>query len=135
MEPLFLSVDEVLELHREATDRYGGSAGIRDTSLLESAVFTPAQSMGGHYLHRSIPQMAAAYLFHIVSNHPFIDGNKRTGAFASEVFLDMNGWTLDVDDDTFEALVRGVAAGQFRKERVIEFFERYARPSESEDIR
>lgn len=84
----FLTVDEVLELHLEQIELFGGSAGARDLNLLESAVAQPSQQFGGEYLHEDVPAMAAAYLFHIVSNHPFIDGNKRTGTDAAIVFLD-----------------------------------------------
>ena len=90
MDPLFLSLDEVLEIHEQQIERYGGSHGIRDAGGLESAMATPQATFGGEFLHRSIPTMAAAYLFHLCQNHPFIDGNKRTGANAAITFLLMN---------------------------------------------
>jgi death-on-curing protein len=80
MEPLFLTLDEVLEIHEEQIERYGGSAGLRDAAALASAVATPQATFGGEYLHTSIPGIAAAYLYHLCQNHPFIDGNKRVGA-------------------------------------------------------
>lgn len=79
MEPVFLSLDEVLEIHEQQIERYGGSAGLRDAALLESAVATPQATFGGEFLHGSIPAMAAAYLFHLCQNHALIDGNKRVG--------------------------------------------------------
>ena len=83
MEPTFLSLDEVLEIHGQQIERYGGSAGLRDAAGLESAVATPQATFAGEFLHTSIPAMAAAYLFHLCQNHPFIDGNKRAGANAA----------------------------------------------------
>jgi prophage maintenance system killer protein len=80
MDPVFLSIDEVLEIHLQQIERYGGSAGLRDAAGLESAVATPQATFGGEFLHSSIPAMAAAHLFHLCLNHAFVDGNKRTGA-------------------------------------------------------
>ncbi|MEO7672739.1 MAG: Fic family protein [Pyrinomonadaceae bacterium] len=77
IEPLFLSVDEVLDLHSNQIDAFGGIHGIRELSLLESAVMTPQASFGGEYLHADLFEMAAAYAFHIAENQPFLDGNKR----------------------------------------------------------
>ena len=82
MDPLFLRLDEVLEMHTQQINLYGGSDGVRDPAGLESAVATPMATFGGDFLHPTIPPMAAAYLFHICQNHPFVDGNKRTAANA-----------------------------------------------------
>ena len=90
-EPLFLGLDEVIEIHHDQINRYGGPSGIRDIELLKSAIAMPPATFGGEYLHKNLYEMAAAYLFHITRNHPFIDGNKRTGAVAAVVFLFMNG--------------------------------------------
>jgi len=87
VEPLFLSLEEVLEIHRQQIDRYGGASGVRDLSLLESAIAQPQASFSNEFLHASIPAMAAAYLFHICRNHPFVDGNKRVAASAAITFL------------------------------------------------
>ncbi len=92
MEPVFLSLDEVLEIHKQQIELYGGSAGLRDSVGLESAVAMPQATFGGEFLHTSIPAMAAAYLFHLCQNHPFVDGNKRVGANAAIAFLLMNDW-------------------------------------------
>ena len=90
MDPVFLSLDEVLEIHEQQIELYRGSHGIRDSGGLESAVATPQATFGGEFLHRSLPAMAAAYLFHLCQNHPFLDGNKRAGANAAITFLLMN---------------------------------------------
>ncbi len=123
MAPLFLSLDEVLEIHEQQIERYGGSHGIRDTGGLESAVATPQATFGGEFLHCSIPAMAAAYLFHLCQNHPFIDGNKRTGANAAITFLLMNGWDPAFDEDELVELVLSVASGRIGKPRVTEIFQ------------
>jgi len=90
-EPVFLDVDDVLLIHEEQLPRYGGSAGIRDRALLESAVAMPRATAGGEFAHEDLFAMAAAYAFHIAQNQPFVDGNKRTGLLAALVFLDLNG--------------------------------------------
>jgi death-on-curing protein len=92
IDPVFLSLDEVLEIHEQQVERYGGSGGLRDRAGLESAIATPQATFGGKFLHTSIPAMAAAYLFHLCQNHAFIDGNKRVGANAAITFLLMNNW-------------------------------------------
>ncbi|MDB5356812.1 MAG: Death-on-curing family protein [Phycisphaerales bacterium] len=118
----FLSLDEVLELHVAQIEQFGGSAGLRDAGLLESALAQPMQAFGGHFLHEDLAAMAAAYLYHIVSNHPFLDGNKRTGTDAAIVFLEMNGVELPVENERLIELVLGVAQGTTSKEQVAQFF-------------
>ncbi len=117
----FLGLDEILEIHRDQIERYGGSAGIRDMGLLQSAVAMPAAGFGGNYLHQDIFEMAAAYLFHITQNHPFVDGNKRTGTVAAVVFLAMNDIELNADEDELENLVRSVAMGEADKSAAAAF--------------
>ena len=78
----FLAVEDVLYLHTNQIDLYGGDHGVRDINLLDSAIAQPQAAFGGNHLHAFPFEMAAAYMFHIVQNHPFVDGNKRTGAVA-----------------------------------------------------
>jgi len=118
----FLSLDDLLEIHRDQISHYGGSPGVRDMGMLESAASMPAAGFEGRFLHEDVFEMAAAYLFHIAQNHPFVDGNKRTGAVAALVFLLMNGIESDAEEDELENLVRGVAAGQFDKATAAAFF-------------
>ena len=120
--PVFLGLAEIIEIHDDQIKRYGGLAGIRQIELLKSAAAMPAASFGGEYLHRDIFEMAAAYLFHIVSNHPFIDGNKRTGAVAALVFLAMNGLEPQIDETDIEAIVISVAEGKSDKAAIARFF-------------
>ena len=120
-EPVFLTLDEVLQLHQESLEHFGGEDGIRDVGLIESAVATPRQTFNGQYLHPDIASMAAAYLFHLASNHGFVDGNKRVGARAAYVFLVLNGFEVDFPLDQTEQLVLGVAKGEVSKEQVATF--------------
>ena len=114
-EPEFLTLDEILEIHDDQLQHYGGDVGIRDRGLLESAVAMPQQSFGGQYLHKDIFEMAAAYAFHVAENQPFVDGNKRTGLAAAYVFLGLNGFRLvEQDDRLYEAMI---AIGTRRMEK------------------
>jgi death-on-curing protein len=107
----FLTLHDVLTLHASRIARYGGRPGVRDLGLLESALAVPAATFGGRFLHGNLSEMAAAYLFHLVKDHPFIDGNKRTGLAAAIAFLGLNGAELHADPDELADLVVGVAAG------------------------
>jgi len=125
--PVFLGPGEVMEIHRDQIERYGGRPGIRDIGLLQSAVSMPAVGFGDDYLHSDIYEMAGAYLFHIIRNHPFVDGNKRTGAVTAVVFLLLNGKELDADEENLEAMVRDVADGTIGKAEARDFFRKYVR--------
>lgn len=121
MEPQFLSLDEVITIHRDQIERYGGSLGVRDWRLLKSAIAMPQATFGGQYLHGDLLEMAAAYLFHIVQNHPFIDGNKRVGAVVADVFLALNETQLTAGEDDFAELVLSAARGETSKSAAAEF--------------
>ncbi|MBI2842170.1 MAG: type II toxin-antitoxin system death-on-curing family toxin [Armatimonadetes bacterium] len=121
----FLGLDDVLEIHRDQIERYGGSAGIRDVDLLRSALAMPQATFDNCYLHEDIFAMAAAYLFHITQNHPFIDGNKRTGAVASIVFLALNDIELSAPEADLERLIWDVAEGKADKEAIARFFRQH----------
>jgi len=130
LEPYFLTINEVLEIHHDQIERYGGSHGIRDIGLLSSAIAQPSASFGGQFLHEDISTMAAAYLYHIVKNHPFIDGNKRTGAVAAVVFLALNDVDFDADEKEFESMVLAVAEGKLDKTSIAEFIRINSAPYE-----
>lgn len=127
MDLLFLTLDEVLSFHAEQIRLFGGSAGIRDLGLLESAMGSVEATFGGAFLHESHFAMAAAYLYGICRNHPFVDGNKRTAAGAALTFLEMNGVEVDADEDAFYDLVIGVAEGRVSKAAVTVFLEKHSR--------
>ena len=120
--PTFLSVDNVLYMHSDSIRIEGGCDGVRDVALLESAVLMPQQQFGGEYLHHGLAAMAAAYLYHITCNHPFVDGNKRAGAMAAFVFLDANNCELTATEVEFEEIVQLVASGAFSKDHLIDWF-------------
>ncbi len=127
MDPLFLTLDEVLSLHAEQIRLFGGSSGIRDLDLLQSAMGSVEATFGGAFLHETTFAMAAAYLYGICRNHPFIDGNKRTAVGAALTFLEMNGFEVDADEDAFYDLVIGVAEGRVSKASIAVFLEKHAR--------
>ena len=122
MGPRFLTVDEVLYIHRRTIEEHGGSVELRDRGLLESAVAMPTAQFGGTYLHTGLPAMAAAYHFHLCKNHPFVDGNKRIALAAAETFLELNEFVLVADDSALEHFTLGVADSSISKEQAIVFF-------------
>jgi len=126
--PIYLSLDEVLYIHQEQIRLLGGSDGIRDMGLLQSALAMPSAEFGGQILHEDIYHMAAAYLFHIALNHPFVDGNKRVAAMAADVFLDLNGISLPTScENAFEKLTLDVAQGKIEKSIIAGFFRKHSR--------
>lgn len=128
MPPKFLTVDRIIRIHQDQVTRYGGSLGIRDRGGLESAAAQPEATFGGEYLHQDVFEMAAAYLFHLVQNHAFIDGNKRVGAMAAFVFLLLNGYELDAGEEAFEELTMRVARGEAEKPEIAAFFRDHSIP-------
>lgn len=99
----FLTFDEVLAIHERLVEVFGGPPGVRDAGLLESALYRPRT---GYY--EDLSAMAAALFESLLMNHPFIDGNKRIAFFATDVFLRLNGWRLDVDADEAHAFLIGL---------------------------
>lgn len=120
-EPLFLTLDEVLAIHADQIRRYGGRTRLRDLGLLHSALGMPETTFDGEFLHGTLFEMAAAYLFHIARNHPFADGNKRTALMCALVFLGLNGQRLEAESGALYELVDGVAAGSVDKSEVSVF--------------
>ena len=125
-EPVFLTLTETIEIHEYQIKHFGGTNGLRSLDLLKSAIGMPASTFNGNYLHPAIPDMAAAYLFHIVKNHPFVDGNKRVGTMAALVFLELNGYDFDASDDELTGVVLQVAAGKMSKDGLSLFFRQYS---------
>lgn len=126
-EPIFLTLGEVLEIHQDQLQRYGGSPGMRDIDLLKSALAMPQAGVSGEYFHKDALEMAAAHLFHIIRNHPFVDGNKRTGAVAALVFLALNGMEVDAEEAEFEQLVRSIAEGKAEKHDIVAFLRSHSK--------
>ncbi len=119
----FLDLDDVLESHAYQIETYGGDSGLRDVRLLESAIAQPSASFVGEYLHAFPFEMAAAYLFHLVMNHPFVDGNKRVGLECAMTFLKVNGIEIDALDDELVELVINTTSGILSKKSIADYFE------------
>ena len=112
------TVEAVKAIHREVLEAHGGSPGLRDQALLESAVAAPQATMMGQPLFSDPLEVAAAYLFYLCRNHPFVDGNKRVALATCLVFLSENGLLPDesLDPDAWEAFVLDVAASQLDRD-------------------
>ena len=117
---LHLTVEIVEEIHAEAIAQFGGSTGLRDRALLESAIAAPQASFAGKSPFVDGIDLAAAYLFYICGNHPFVDGNKRAALGACLVFLQLNGYKPSEDGDDWETLTLAVAAGTLGRGEVTE---------------
>lgn len=118
----FLTTAWALKIHEEQVTEFGGSPELRDLGLLESALAQAQASFFGEYLHPFPFGMAAAYLYHVVSNHPFVDGNKRAGYMMALLFLGLNGVRLPPDAPQLYELTMGIAEGRLHKahaERVL----------------
>ncbi len=128
MDIYFLSLQEVIFLHKKIMERYGnGSMLIRDLSLLESAVAQPQATAFGNYLHNDLFEMASAYAFHIIKNHPFIDGNKRTGLLIALTFLMRNGVEITTSSKDLYDFALDIASSKINKEEIASFFNKHSK--------
>ncbi len=114
----FLESAFILNTHSKLIDLFGGTDGIRDHGLLDSALAQPSATFGGELLHPTVWEAAAAYGFHLVKNHPFLDGNKRTAGVAMGVFLGLNGFRMTATEGEFYVLVAALAAGECSKDQL-----------------
>jgi death on curing protein len=115
---LHLTVDIVLEIHAQAISQFGGSEGLRDRALLESAIAAPQAGFGGVSAFKDAVEIGAAYLYYLCSNHAFIDGNKRVALGSCLVFLRLNGFSPAPDSEDWETLTFAVAAGALSRDEV-----------------
>jgi len=123
MQPIvFLSTDDVLQIHRDTMEREGGLDGVRDAGLLEAAVAMPRQRYGGELLHPDLASIAAAYLFHLAMNHAFHDGNKRVAAMSALVLLDVNDIETLPAPKALETLTLAVASSEMSKPELTQWF-------------
>ncbi|MCD8352051.1 MAG: type II toxin-antitoxin system death-on-curing family toxin [Planctomycetaceae bacterium] len=127
MEIIFVTIEEALYIHSRMIREYGGEEGLRDRILLESAITVPQSGMFGKFFHTDLYEMAAAYLYHLVKNHPFVDGNKRTGATVALVFLAGNRITLTLTQKEFYEVVLEVAVGSIDKPELAEILRKHAK--------
>jgi death-on-curing protein len=117
----YLTLHEVLKLHDRVLAQFGGSGGIRDIGGLESALGQPRMTFGRKELYPTVVKKAAALGFSIIQNHPFVDGNKRTGHAAMELFLILNGFEITKPTDEQEAIILQVASGQLDRSAFTEW--------------
>ena len=118
--PKFIEKGDVLNIHNKQINLYGGLLGIRDEGLLDSAIYQPQASFGGEFLHPTIVEQAAAYLFHIIKNHAFVDGNKRTAFDVMVTFLNLNDYDLNMTEKEAEQLITQVDDNKVNKEELID---------------
>ena len=127
MEIEFLTLEDVLALHDELIQRYGGRPGLRDAGVLEAALSMAQAGFGGQYFHEFPHEMGAAYLFYLVRNHPFIDGNKRVALACAILFFKINRVRYSITEEEAVELTLSAASGQFDKGAVTEFFRQHLR--------
>ncbi len=124
----YLTVMEVLTLHRAILERTGGAGGLREPGCLDSAVAQPQMAFGGSQLYPTLEEKAVAIGFSLIKNHPFVDGNKRVGYAALETFLVLNGFEIVADADDAEQMVLGVAATQQNRDAFLAWVRSHVRP-------
>ena len=122
----FLTFSDIMEIYEYQIENFGGASGLRDIELLKSALGMPKSTFGGAFLHPTIYEMAAAYLYHLVENHPFADGNRRVGAMAALIFLDINNIDFDAPEELFTEMVLKVASGKMLKAEITLFLREYS---------
>lgn len=120
--PKFLTLEQVRILHQSSIDQFGGHPGVKNEGLLLSALGQVEAGFGDEYFHQDLYAMAAAYLFYLVKNHAFHDGNKRIAALTAAVFLQVNGLMVTADEDEFEKLVMDAAQSLVTKDQIAQFF-------------
>ena len=126
-EPVWITREDCLAYHESLLERFGGLSGIRDESLLDSALNRPKHLFS--YGSPSLFQMAASYSHGIVKNHPFLDGNKRTGFMSAYIFLGVNGWSLEAPEEEAVLETLALAAGETSEEAYTAWLERTSVPA------
>ncbi len=120
----FIPKKIVLLFHEKLIQIYGGSHGIRDEKLLDSALEQPKATFGGNYLHDTLIKMAAAYGYHLCNNHPFVDGNKRTALVAMDAFLQRNGYEITATEKETFKLMMALSSGKLSKDGLAYWLEK-----------
>ena len=126
--PKFLSNSLVKAIHLRQIQKFGGSPGIRDEGLLDSALAQPQATFGGELLHPTIQEQAAAYLYHLAMNYPFVDGNKRTAFAVMIAFVELNGYRLNLSQEEAYSLVMQVVQRELIKEELSAFLQEHLQP-------
>ncbi len=125
---IYLTLDQVLELHRRLIEQSGGSSGVRDFGALESALAQPQMTFSGEELYPTLVEKASALGFSLVMNHPFVDGNKRIGHAAMETFLILNAYEIQADVDVQEKIILNLAASELQREQFTKWVEQHVSP-------
>ncbi len=120
----FLQIEDITYIHQLAINRFGGKPGIRNHGLLESALNQPLSTFNNKYLHENIFMMAAAYAYHLIKNHPFYDGNKRTGIIAAITFLNENVYKIKINHAILYKLTIDIANSKTSKKEIAIFFKK-----------
>ena len=128
MEIAFLTLEDVLALHDELIQRYGGTPGLRDAGLLEAALAMPQAGFANHYFHEFPHEMGAAYLFHLARNHAFIDGNKRVALACAILFFKINRVPYSITEEEAFEITNETASGNMDKGAVTAFFRKHLKP-------
>ncbi len=121
----YLTINETLEIHHRVIEQSGGAKGIRDSGALESALAQPKMTFSGEYLYPTIGEKASALGFSLIQNHPFIDGNKRIGHAAMEIFLLLNGYQINANTDEQFDVVMKTAASEMKREDFTEWLRKH----------
>lgn len=127
----FIKRARALSVHQRLIETFGGIHGVRDVGLLDSALGQPQATFDGALLHPDVPAMASAYFFHLIQNHPFVDGNKRTGASIALIFAEMNGFEPIISNAELHRLAVDVATSKLSKDDVIALFSRVLMPNKA----
>jgi len=117
----FLTLENIIDIHDHLLQAFGGSYGLRDQNLLESALHQPQLQFDNRYVCDDLCSMAAAYAYHIIKNHPFVDGNKRTGVFSAITFLEFNDQMIDLGNQQLYQLAIDIAESKIPKDAIAEF--------------
>lgn len=120
-------LEDILQIHKYSIEKYGGSHGLRDSGLLESTIARPFQTFGGEDLYTSIFEKAAALGESLIINHPFIDGNKRTGAVAMVALLEDEGMIFSAKEDDFYEFVISISTGEKAFDEIVAWLESNSR--------
>lgn len=121
----YLTVSEALELHRQIIDQSGGAMGILNLGGLESAIAQPRMTFAGSDLYPTVADKASALAYSLIQNHPFVDGNKRTGHAAMEVFLVLNSFEVQAPLSEQEQMILQVASGDMTRDRFTNWLQKH----------
>ena len=124
---IYLTLEQIIVIHEDQIVRYGGSSGLRDVSLLESAVFRSQSSFGGEDLYPTIFDKASALMHSLILNHPFIDGNKRTGTASMLVFLELNGYRLQVNQKALVSAALDMESKKINVEKLATWLKKHTK--------